>query len=61
MKLPADDIKPIYIQILEGIEEEILNGVLEEEQQVLSANQFASLYQINPATAAKGIKALVDE
>ena len=61
MKLSVDDIKPIYIQIAEGIEDDILKGILQEEEQCLSTNQFAVMYQINPATAAKGINALVDE
>jgi DNA-binding transcriptional regulator YhcF (GntR family) len=61
MKLSADDIKPIYMQIAEGIEDDILRGILNEEGQVLSTNQFAASYKINPATAAKGINALVSE
>ena len=61
MKLSLDDIKPIYIQIAEGIKDDILKGILQEEEQSLSTNQFAVMYQINPATAAKGINALVDE
>ena len=32
-----------------------------KEAQVPSTNQFASFYQINPATAAKGVNLLVDE
>ena len=60
MKLSLDDIKPIYIQIAEGIEDDILKDILQEEEQALSTNQFAVMYQINPATAAKGINALVD-
>jgi GntR family transcriptional regulator len=59
MKLSLDDIKPIYIQISEGIEDDILKGILQEEDQALSTNQFAAMYQINPATAAKGINELV--
>jgi len=61
MKLALDDIKPIYVQIAEGIEDDILKGILPEEDQVLSTNQFAIMFQINPATAAKGINQLVDE
>jgi len=61
MKLFVDETKPIYIQIAEGIEDEILKDGLKEGTQVLSTNQFASSYQINPATAGKGINMLVDE
>jgi len=53
--------KSIYIQIAEKIENEILNSNLLENEQVPSTNQFSQLFQINPATAAKGINILVDE
>ncbi|WIV12445.1 GntR family transcriptional regulator [Proteiniborus sp. MB09-C3] len=53
--------KSIYIQIAEIIENEILLGSLKEEEQAPSTNQFAKVYQINPATARKGLNILVDE
>jgi len=55
-----DDRSPIYRQIAESIEREILNGTLPEEGQVMSTNQYALAYRINPATAAKAFQALVD-
>ncbi len=51
----------IYIQIAKKIEDDILRGILVENEVVPSTNVLASLYQINPATAAKGINLLVDE
>ncbi|MGP4079447.1 GntR family transcriptional regulator [Pseudalkalibacillus sp. R45] len=56
-----EDGRPIFVQIAERIENDILEGSLPEESQVPSTNQFASFYQINPATAAKGVNLLVDE
>jgi DNA-binding transcriptional regulator YhcF (GntR family) len=56
-----DDTRPIFVQVAERIEEDILAGRLAEEEQVPSTNQFAALYQINPATAAKGVNLLVDQ
>lgn len=53
--------KSIYVQISEMIENDILREILLEEEKVLSTNEFAKLYSINPATAAKGINILVDE
>ncbi|WP_461205350.1 GntR family transcriptional regulator [Clostridium sp. DL1XJH146] len=61
MDFSNDSIKPIYIQIAEWIEDEILKEKLKEEDKVLSKNQFASIYKINPATANKGINILVEE
>jgi DNA-binding transcriptional regulator YhcF (GntR family) len=60
-ELMIDDTRPIFLQIAERIEEDIITGQLAEEEQVPSTNQFASFYQINPATAAKGVNLLVDE
>lgn len=61
MKLLQDSIKPIYIQIAEGIEDDILNGILAEEEQAYSQYQIARQFNVNPATAAKGINLLVTE
>ena len=56
-----DDSRPIFVQIAERIENDIIAGELAEDTQVPSTNQFASFYQINPATAAKGVNLLVDQ
>lgn len=56
-----DENRPIFMQIAERIENDIISGELPEETQVPSTNQFASFYQINPATAAKGVNLLVDQ
>jgi GntR family transcriptional regulator len=56
-----DDRSPIYLQIANGIKDEVLTGALKEDEQVMSTNQYAAFYQINPATAAKGFAQLVDE
>lgn len=61
MSFLMDDSRPIFVQIAERIENDILEGRLPEESQVPSTNQFASFYQINPATAAKGVNLLVDQ
>lgn len=56
-----DDRTPIYRQIAEGIEQEILTGALQEDEQVMSTNQYAAHYRINPATAQKAFQQLVDD
>ena len=56
-----DDDRPIFAQIAERIESDIIDDVLPEESQVPSTNQFAAYYKINPATAAKGVNLLVDQ
>jgi len=61
MKPEFNTEKSIFIQIAEGIEDDILQGIIDEESQVPSTNQMAVAYRINPATAAKGLNKLVDE
>ncbi|WP_261303833.1 GntR family transcriptional regulator [Paenibacillus andongensis] len=61
MGLMMDDSRPIFVQIAERIEDDIIEARMPEESQVPSTNQFASFYQINPATAAKGVNLLVDQ
>lgn len=56
-----DDQQPIYRQIADQIRQDILGGRLEEEEQVMSTNQYAAFYRINPATAQKAFQQLVDE
>jgi GntR family transcriptional regulator len=59
--LNPDSMKPIYVQIAEWLETEILNGIIERDQKVYSQYQLAEMFNINPATAAKGINLLADE
>ncbi|MBE9375315.1 GntR family transcriptional regulator [Saccharopolyspora sp. HNM0983] len=54
-----DEGRPLFLQIAEQIENSILDGSLQEEQQVPSTNELAAFHRINPATAAKGINQLV--
>ena len=51
----------LYLQIAGMIEDQILRGLLLEEEQAPSTNELARLYRINPATAAKGLNLLTDE
>ncbi|ARJ06049.1 GntR family transcriptional regulator [Humibacter sp. BT305] len=57
----VDDSRPIFVQIAELIENDIIGGQLPEETQVPSTNEFAAFHRINPATAGKGVNLLVDE
>lgn len=60
-KLILDNSKPIYIQIAEWIETEILKGNIKPHNQVYSQYKLAEMFTINPATAAKGLNLLADE
>ncbi|MFC4388705.1 GntR family transcriptional regulator [Gracilibacillus marinus] len=55
------DDQPIFQQIAELIETNIIDGDLHANDKVPSTNEFAKHFQINPATAAKGINLLVSQ
>lgn len=60
MNINADIDKPIFIQIKDGIEDAVLQGIYKESEQIPSITELALRYQINPATALKGINILAE-
>ncbi|ODA39872.1 GntR family transcriptional regulator [Desulfosporosinus sp. BG] len=61
MILNNKSMKPIYVQIAEWLEVEILNDHIKEEERIFSQYQLADMFTINPSTAAKGLNILADE
>ena len=61
MELDVAGDKPIYVQISEWLENEILCERIKENEKVYSQYQLAEMFNINPATAAKGINILADQ
>ncbi len=59
--LDTDSLKPIYVQIAEWLEMEILNGNIASDEKIYSQYQLAEMFNINPATAAKGLNILANE
>lgn len=49
------------MQIAQWIENEILSEKFASDQKVFSQYQLAEMFNINPATAAKGLNLLADE
>lgn len=56
-----DDRAPIYRQIADQIRQDVVEGTLREDEQVMSTTQYATNFRINPATAAKAFTELIDE
>jgi len=54
-------MKPIYVQIAEAIEDDILLGKLEEGEAAYSQLVLSRELTVNPATAAKGLRLLVEK
>lgn len=61
MHFNPDGEKPIYVQMAEWIEENILSEAFPEETQIPSTTDISAQYKINPATALKGMNILVDK
>ena len=61
MKLNTEGTKPLYMQISQWLETEILSGNIKENEKIYSQYQLAEMFNINPATAAKGLNILADE
>jgi len=61
MKNLFKEDKPIYVQVREQIEDQIINKQLKADDQAPSTNQLVNFYKINHATVSKGINQLVEE
>lgn len=61
MSVMTENGKPIYVQMSEWIEDNILSGAFPEETQIPSTTEISVQYKINPATALKGVQTLVDK
>lgn len=61
MQFDFDSDTPIYIQLAEAIEDDILNDVFKEDTQIVSTTDISVTFTINPATARKGVNLLVNE
>ncbi|MCF8019446.1 GntR family transcriptional regulator [Petrocella atlantisensis] len=61
MKIDFGSQIPIYLQISQSIEDDIIRDIFEEETQIPSTTEVSISYNINPATIAKGFNLLVDE
>jgi DNA-binding transcriptional regulator YhcF (GntR family) len=61
MQLDLENERPIYIQLAETVEDNILKGIYAEESQIPSTTEVAVTLTVNPATVNRGVNLLVDE
>ena len=61
MQLDPGNEKPIFIQLAEAVEANILKGIYAEETQIPSTTEVSVTLKVNPATINRGVNLLVDE
>jgi DNA-binding transcriptional regulator YhcF (GntR family) len=55
-----NDEKPVFVQIIEMIENGILSGVYGVDELIISTPQISKLLSVNPATAQRAISVMTD-
>jgi DNA-binding transcriptional regulator YhcF (GntR family) len=61
VKAALNGNNPIFRQVKDAIEEEILSGALAPGEQIPSNRKLVALWEVNPMTVMKGVQLLVDE
>ncbi len=56
-----DEGRPLFMQIADLVEDQIVDGTLPEDEKAPSTNEIAAFSRINPATAAKGVNMLAEK
>jgi len=55
-----DDSQPIFLRLMEIIENDIVTGVYQVDDLIISTTQISRVYSVNPATAIKAVSKLSD-
>ncbi|HCC35439.1 MAG TPA: GntR family transcriptional regulator [Ruminococcaceae bacterium] len=55
-----NDSQPVFLQIMDKIESDIIIGVYKEDDLIISTTQISKVYSVNPATAVKAVSKLTD-
>lgn len=53
--------KPVFVQIIEMIENEIVKGNYKENDIIISTNEISKLLSVNPTTSVKAVSILHDQ
>lgn len=53
--------RPVFLQIMDMIEDDILSGVYKTDDMIISTTQISKLLNVNPTTSVKAISKLTDE
>jgi len=55
-----NDSQPVFLQIMEMIESDIITGAYHTDDLIISTTQISRVYAVNPTTAVKAISKLTD-
>lgn len=55
-----DDSQPVFMQIMEIIESDIITGAYQTDDLIISTTQISKIYSVNPTTAVKAVSKLTD-
>lgn len=55
-----NDNQPVFIQIMEAIESDIITGKYQVDDLIISTTQISKVYSVNPTTAVKAVSKLTD-
>ena len=55
-----NDSQPVFMQIMEMIENDIITGAYQIDDLIISTTQISKVYSVNPTTAVKAISKLTD-
>ena len=58
IRLNMQDTRPIYTQIVDGIKEQVIRGMLKPNDQIPSIRQLASMLVVTPNTVSKAYQEL---
>ena len=55
-----NESQPVFAQIMEIIESDIITGAYHADDLIISTTQISKVYSVNPTTAVKAVSKLVD-
>ena len=55
-----NDSQPIFQQIIERVESDIITGVYQTDDLIISTTQISKVYSVNPTTAVRAISKMTD-
>ncbi|MDN5342207.1 MAG: hypothetical protein PWP28_1082 [Oceanotoga sp.] len=61
IKINYSSNTPLFIQIAQAIEDDIISGIYKEDEMIISTTQLSKLLSINPTTAVKAVGLLNEE